>query len=97
MSLIWITIIFYFGILIYSIIYACIKLNEPGISNEVRKLVLLRHVMTMLTFMIVNLYKIVGACIAFMPRFDGELPEIDNVYVRIAKILRNCEGFILPL
>ena len=82
--------IFYIGILIYSVIYACIKLNEPGISNEVRKLVLLRHVMTMLTFLIVNLYKIVGACIAFMPRYAGEIPEIDNTYVRIAKILRNC-------
>ena len=88
-TLLWLIVIFYIGIVFFSIIYACIKLSKPGISSEVRKLVLLRHVITMLTFLVVNFYKFFGACIAFMPRWNGEIPEIDNSFIRIAKVVSN--------
>ena len=79
--------IFYVGILAFSIIYACVKLSKPGISSEVRKLVLVRHIITMLTFFLVNFYKYFGASIALMPRYAGHIPEIDNTFVRVMKVI----------
>jgi hypothetical protein len=41
-------VVFSFG----SIIYAVVKLCKPGISNETRKLVLLRHVLSIIGFLL---------------------------------------------
>ena len=80
-------IIFYLGIIVYSTVFACMKLSEPGISSEVRRLVLLRHVMTMLTWVLVNLYPMVGFSVATMPRWQGQLPEFDGLFWRVLKVL----------
>ena len=79
--------IFYLGIIVYSTVFACKKLSEPGISSEVRRLVLLRHVMTNLTWVFVNLYPMIGFCVATMPRWHGQLPEFDGLFWRILKVL----------
>ena len=41
---------------IYSTIFANIKLGKPGISEEVRSLVLKRHVAAILIYTVCNLY-----------------------------------------
>ena len=41
---------------IASIIYAFVKLCKPGISNETRKLVLLRHVLSIIGFLLSQIY-----------------------------------------
>lgn len=40
----------------YSTIYAACKLMRPGISGQVRSLILKRHLLCILLFMIANLY-----------------------------------------
>ena len=83
----WTLFIFYFGIVIVSTIFACYKLNGPGISSEVRRLVLVRHIMTMLTYLVVNIYSSVGFCIATLPRWHGNIPDIDGPVWRILKVV----------
>ena len=39
-----------------SIIYGLVKLCQPGISREVRNMIMTRHVVTILFFTISNLY-----------------------------------------
>ena len=93
----WTLFIFYFGIVLVSTIFACVKLNGPGISSEVRRLVLVRHIMTMLTYMVVNLYATIGFCISTLPRWHGNIPNIDGPVWRILKVIWQVQGLILPL
>ena len=95
--MITLVVIFYLGVIVYSTIFACFKLSEPGISSEVRRLVLLRHVMTMLTYILVNLYPLAGFCIATMPRWNQDIPEFNGLFWRILKILGQGQGLILPI
>ena len=77
-------------IIVYSTAFACYKLSEPGISSEIKRLVLLRHIMTMLTWLFVNLYPLIGFVVSTMPRWDGKLPNYDGPIFRILKVL--CQG-----
>ena len=86
-AVVWTFFIFYFGIVLISTIFACVKLNGPGISSEVRRLVLVRHIMTMLTYMVVNLYATIGFCISTLPRWHGNIPNIDGPVWRILKVI----------
>ena len=99
MVLLWANNIIYISMVIFSIVYACIKLNQPGISYEIRKLVLMRHVTTMLGFLIVNSYILVGASIALFPAYRSPLktPEISSPIVSVGKILFQMQGFLLPI
>jgi hypothetical protein len=44
---------------IVSVIYAIVKLCRPGISKESRKLVLIRHILSIIFFNISNLYIVI--------------------------------------
>ena len=83
----WLVFAIYIMVVAISIVYACIKLSEPGISNEVRRLVLSRHIITMVTFVFLNIYSMVGMCIALMPRWHGSVPQIDGPGWRIMKVM----------
>ena len=79
-----------------SIVYSWVKLRSPGISQEVRKLVFIRHVMTILLFSFGYTYFFVSA---FIYRFDdlnlakGVKWPILNVF----KIIFALQGLYLPL
>ena len=49
-------VVIFWAISVLSIIYAIIKLCRPGISQELRILVVKRHIVTVITFVISNLY-----------------------------------------
>ena len=83
----WLIFAIYIGVVAISIVYAALKLSEPGISNEVKRLVLLRHIMTMVTYVLVNIYSMVGMCIAVMPMWHGSVPQIDGPGWRIMKVM----------
>ena len=45
---------------IVSVVYTCKKLSGPSFSKEVRQLVLKRHVITVVLFLLTNLYFVVN-------------------------------------
>ena len=46
----------YFALAIASIIYCTVKLTRPGISSESRKVVFIRHVLSLVGFTVSQLY-----------------------------------------
>ena len=46
----------YFCILIFSVIFACRKLSGPGMSKEVRGLLLKRYILAAFLYLIANIY-----------------------------------------
>ena len=96
-GLLWLMLVFYISVVISSMIYAWIKLSQPGISSEIRRLVLVRHVMTILTYIFVNIYPLIGATIALTPIWDGNIPQFDGNFWKIMKVIAQAQGLILPL
>ena len=91
----WAVTVGYLIIIVYSTTFACFKLSEPGISSEIKRLVLLRHIMTMLTWLLVNTYPLSGFVISTMPKWDGKLPNYDGPLSRILKVLCEGQGLLL--
>ena len=57
----WITVIFYCLFIfcfLLSVIYTCRKLNGPGMSKQVRQLVMKRHIIAIVAYLISYLYLI---------------------------------------
>ena len=52
----WFPILVFIVSAILSAIYAIYKLRSPGISSEVRFVILRRHIITLVFFFITNLY-----------------------------------------
>ena len=50
---------------IFSIVYTCIRLNKPGVSREVRQLILRRHVVYVIIYLLVNVYYVIGDLLDF--------------------------------
>ena len=88
----------YLILTLFSIVYACVKLNQPGISREVRKLVLIRHVVTMVTFVLVNSYVIFGCMICLLPKYRTiNTPEMNSATISGMKIIYQGQGLVLPI
>ena len=68
--IIWIQELLFVCLAVASIIYAFVKLGRPGISREVRSLVLKRHVFTITVFTVANLYFYFGFWIVFRPNMN---------------------------
>ena len=70
-----------------SIGYAYCKLSKPGLSSQVRSLILSRHLVLMLFFVIVNAFLLLSWTICLLPRFhDNEQRDtvsIDNAPVSV--------------
>ena len=52
----WIPVLVFVISAILSAIYAIYKLRQPGISSEVRFVILRRHIITLIFFFVTNLY-----------------------------------------
>lgn len=65
-----ITLCLFFVIFIVSIVYTCKKLSGPGMSKEVRNLVLKRHILTTLLYIVSNLYLFATFFIYALPSWD---------------------------
>ena len=54
-----------------SIGYAYLKLSKPGLSRQVRSLILSRHLFTMLFFVIANAYLLMSWTVCLLPRWHN--------------------------
>ena len=79
-----------------SIFYSWVKLRSPGISQEVRKLVFIRHVTTILLFSFGYTYFFISA---FIYRFyDPDLEkDVKWPFLNVTKVIFALQGLYLPL
>ena len=91
--------VFYAGVFIFSIVYACRKLNSHGMSTEVRQLVLTRHISSQVVFFICNAYMIACLMIWFLPewRDNYQEKELDTWWTRTLKLIYVTQGFFIPV
>lgn len=66
---------------IASIVYAVFKLCRSGISNETRKLVLLRHVVSIVGFMLSQVYFLMDFLVV-----TGQQENVPTIYITVAVI-----------
>ena len=59
----------YVNIFIFSVVYTCRKLSGPGMSKEVRNLILKRHILTSVLFLVFNQYIFATAIIQVLPEW----------------------------
>ena len=81
-----------------SIVYAHCKLKRPGLSQEVRSIIVRRHIYTMVFYLVFNSYQIMNFTILLYPglidpRKDGNvlsdktLPKWVNSLILVSKVL----------
>jgi hypothetical protein len=71
---------------VYTTIFAFIKLGKPGISEEVRSLVLKRHVAAIILYTVCNLYIPATAIMVLAhPEYNAGVPGYKNwkVFLKI--------------
>ena len=92
-----IVILTYFVVFVFSLIYTWRKLRGPGMSEQVRSLVLKRHILTSVLYIFGNLYGF--GCMALALQHGGGNQEgrYDSAFTRTFKILYAFQGFIIPL
>ena len=79
-----------------SIVYGALKLCRSGISQEVRRVIMARHVISILFYTIVELYATVSG-FYILNAEDKTAVSIDAFWVDTMKILWLCQGLILPV
>jgi hypothetical protein len=80
-----------------SVFYAAKKLCKPGISKESQKLVLIRHVVSILGFLVAQLY--IGLIFVYMlveAESKNTLPY-NSMFTKTTKLLFLTQGIYLPL
>ena len=83
---------------IASIIYGLIKLCKPGISSEIRKQIMARHVLSIVFFLFAQFYLGLATLSKYNPFIDhDDLPNPNVWYIYILKILYTMQGFFMPL
>jgi hypothetical protein len=84
---------------IVSIIYALVKLCRPGISKESRKLVLIRHILSIIFFNISNLYIIIILLTWIFSEYikKNNWNVVDNKWIGVSKIIFASQGIYLPI
>ena len=87
----------YFLVFLFSIVYTCKKLSGPGMSKEVRNLVLKRHILTTLLYLLSNTYLFATFFILALPEWKNMEIEMDTWWTRTLKIIFVCQGFSIPL
>lgn len=82
----------------WSIYYAILRLTKPGISGSERSLVLYRHAIGILIFLLTNFYVICGCFYeAFNFNMPSQIPSETPAWVKFLKALFLSEGLISPL
>jgi hypothetical protein len=79
-----------------SIIFSVIKLCKPGISQETRRIVIMRHITTILIFVLTNAYTTVSLFIVLQKGYiDGTITYNgrDEPWVFVLKFLFATQGF----
>ena len=83
-----------------SVVYTCQKLSGPGFSKEVRRLILKRHILTSLFYLISNAYvflSITYMTFADQAKLYNFVAITDNALLNTLKILFAAQGFMIPI
>jgi hypothetical protein len=91
-------IIFYIGVAIFSITFACIKMSSPGVSKQAAGIIWKRHVISTIAFIATNTYNWVNILYMFNKDYrdaHGNM-NIDDPWILFFKILFMLQGFLLP-
>ena len=80
-----------------STIYTCGKLRGPGMSKQVRGLVLNRHVATMIVYAVCNIYIYIVPFCMVIPDWRQYLMTSNQWYIKMFKILFAAQGFLIPM
>ena len=86
MVLIYAFILAYLIISIHSVIFAFRKLSKPGISKEVQKRVLKRHIISIIGFIISQLYVFVSLVFLVLPH--SALPDKNTPGAKVIGFLK---------
>ena len=87
----------FFLVFVVSVVYTCKKLSGPGMSKEVRNLVLKRHILTTVLYIVCNCYLFATFFILAMPAWTSSEKELDTWYTRALKLIFVSQGFFIPL
>ena len=89
---------------LYSVVYTCRKLSQPGISEEVRYLILKRHILQEVAFLVCMIYVFSCEWIILFQQWDKDSDDIvspyeswDNWFSRLLKVLFRMQGYFIPL
>ena len=77
---------------VFSIVYALVKLCRPGFSQETRSLVVKRHMLTIITYLICDLYTQVSIFKIFKLSEEYHTQYLDYWYVFVLKIIYINQG-----
>ena len=99
----WITVTFmclFLFCFLLSVIYTCRKLNGPGMSKQVRQLVMKRHIITLVAY-IIAYYYLISFQIIFAFADDEKRQEMFTgshfwLY-KVLKLITACNGFYIPI
>ena len=81
-----------------SIIYGLCKLCKPSISQKARQQIMKRHIVTIVFFLMTNLYLQLGVYVAYNPLIKNpDLEKWQNVGTYSLKLLYAFQGFIMPV
>ena len=64
-TILYLTILAFWFVSFASIMFALVKLCKPGISEDLRKMVVRRHILSVITFVVTTLYIWVGYAIIY--------------------------------
>ena len=99
-SVIWFTyIVSLLLAFICSVIYTWRKLSGPGFSKEARGMILRRHIITSLVYILTNFYLFIGAYILTFWSEDElhSFKSINTWWIKTLKIIFASQGFAIPL
>ena len=99
-SIIWFSYICSLGLaFISSVVYTWKKLSGPGFSKEARGMILRRHIVTSLVYILTNFYLFISAYImTFYSQDEYEtFKPINTWWIKTLKIIFACQGFAIPL
>ena len=91
------TFAIYLAVFNFSIIYTWKKLSGPGMSKQVRNLVLIRHILTSVLYFLFNIYIFASPILVLAGNTDFTDYELDVWWTRLLKILFASQGFVIPL
>ena len=81
----------------YSTIYAGCKLMRPGISTQVRSLILKRHLLCIFLFLICNVYLFIVAIVYATNINYNPSTSTAFTWQKVLKILYYSQGYFMPL
>ena len=80
---------------LFSSFWACGKLTKPGVSREVRMLVLKRHISYIGAYFFCNIYLIIQAAQTYNFRNGTDVLE-GTWWINVSEILYFLQGVIIP-